>query len=46
MVLDFMVRIYARIIKYKIEYESVDVEEEIAKLPPEYREPVRQELGL
>jgi len=44
MVLDFMVRIYARLIKYKVEYENADIEEEIAKLPEEYREPVRQEI--
>ena len=43
---EFMVRIFARVIKHKVEYEGADVEEEIAKLPEEYREPVRQELGL
>lgn len=41
---DFMVRIFVRLIKYKAEYEDADVEEEIAKLPEEYREPVRQEI--
>jgi len=46
MVQDFMVRIFARLIKYKVEYEGADVEEEIAKLPEEYRKPVKQELGL
>lgn len=43
---EFMVRIFARVIKYKVEHEGADAEEEIAKLPEEYREPVRQELGL
>ena len=46
MVQDFMVRIFVRLIKYKVGYEGADAEEEIAKLPEEYREPVKQELGL
>ena len=45
MIKEFLVRIYARVVIRKVEEEGRDIEQEINKLPEEYRQPVKETIN-